>query len=171
MLEDSEITVLLMAACGAGAFFDQGGWAFPGEVRLRHYGIHRDPYAAARKTLEWFALLDVEEIMRHSDGAPSTTYVVSTASRSAGKGSTNRRSLRFSRQSSDSSAAAPDLSWPRDLRGRRLAGGRSSRTSGCGPGKRAQKYVDRSNRRRASLPTLARAASRSTGPSGQQDQD
>lgn len=68
VLEDSEITVLLMAACRAGAFFDQGGWAFPGEVRLRHYGIHRDPYAAARKTLEWFGLLDVEEIMRHSDG-------------------------------------------------------------------------------------------------------
>lgn len=68
VLEDSEIAVLLMAACGRDAFAADGGWAFPGEVRLRHYGIHRDPYAAARKTLEWFGLLDVEEVMRHSDG-------------------------------------------------------------------------------------------------------
>lgn len=68
VLEDSEITVLLMAACGTGAFVDNGRWAFPGEVRLRHYGIHRDPYAAARKTLEWFDLLDVEEVNRHDDG-------------------------------------------------------------------------------------------------------
>ena len=68
VLEDSEIAVLLMAACGAGAWNDDGLWAFPGTVRLRQYGIHRDPYSAARKTLEWFGLLDVREIDRHHDG-------------------------------------------------------------------------------------------------------
>lgn len=68
VLEDSEIAVLLMAACTAGAWFDRGRLLFPGELRLRHYGIHRDPYAAARKTLEWFGLLGVEEVDRHTDG-------------------------------------------------------------------------------------------------------
>jgi len=68
MLEDSEIAVLLMAACHEGAWPDDGLWAFRGEVRLRQYGIHRDPYSSARKTLEWFGLLDVNEIHRHPDG-------------------------------------------------------------------------------------------------------
>ncbi|MDF8263208.1 hypothetical protein [Luteipulveratus flavus] len=68
VLEDSEIAVLLMAACGAGSWIEEGLHAFPGKVRLRHYGIHRDPYSAARKTLDWFGLLDVREIGRHSDG-------------------------------------------------------------------------------------------------------
>ena len=68
VLEDSEISVLLMAACGAGAWADEGLWAFPGYVRLRHYGIHRDPFAQARKTLEWLGLLQVHEVGRHEDG-------------------------------------------------------------------------------------------------------
>jgi hypothetical protein len=68
VLEDSEIAVLLMAACTGGAWLDDGMWAFPGEVRLRHYGIHRDPYSRARKTLEWLGLLDVREVGRHEDG-------------------------------------------------------------------------------------------------------
>lgn len=71
VLSDTEIAVLLMAACGAGAWSDHtrgGRLAFSGEVRLTRYGIHRDPYAAARKTLEWFGLLDVEEVDRHLDG-------------------------------------------------------------------------------------------------------
>ncbi|SDL33755.1 hypothetical protein SAMN05428985_11513 [Nocardioides sp. YR527] len=68
VLEDSEIAVLLMAACGAGGWWDRDGQVFSGEVRLLHYGIHRAPFAAARKTLEWFGLLDVEEIDRHVDG-------------------------------------------------------------------------------------------------------
>lgn len=68
VLEDSEIAVLLMAACGTGSWVDDDLRAFPGVVRLRHYGIHRDPYSAARKTLEWFGLLDVKEIGRHEDG-------------------------------------------------------------------------------------------------------
>ncbi|MBB1033560.1 hypothetical protein G6031_04045 [Dietzia sp. CQ4] len=37
-------------------------------VRLGHYGIHRDPYSAARKTLEWFGLLEVKEVGRYEDG-------------------------------------------------------------------------------------------------------
>lgn len=68
VLEDSEIAVLLMAACGAGGWWDTDGQVFAGEVRLRHYGIHRAPFGAARKTLEWFGLLDVEEIDRFGDG-------------------------------------------------------------------------------------------------------
>lgn len=68
VLEDSEIAVLLMAACGRGSWSEDGLRAFPGAVRLRHYGIHRDPYSSARKTLEWFGLLEVEEIARHQDG-------------------------------------------------------------------------------------------------------
>ncbi|MEV0949690.1 hypothetical protein [Promicromonospora sp. NPDC050249] len=68
VLEDSEIAVLLMASCGTGSWVEDGLRAFPGAVRLRHYGIHRDPYSAARKTLEWFGLLEVKEIRRHEDG-------------------------------------------------------------------------------------------------------
>lgn len=68
LLEDSEIAVLLMAACGSGSWVEDGLQAFPGAVRLRHYGIHRDPYSAARKTLEWFGLLEVKEVRRHEDG-------------------------------------------------------------------------------------------------------
>lgn len=68
LLEDSEITVLLMAACRRGAWTEDGLYAFPGAVRLLNYGIHRDPYSRARKTLEWLGLLEVKEIGRHSDG-------------------------------------------------------------------------------------------------------
>ena len=68
LLEDSEITVLLMAACARGAWTEHGLYAFPGAVRLLNYGIHRDPYARARKTLEWLGLLEVHEIGRHADG-------------------------------------------------------------------------------------------------------
>lgn len=68
VLEDSEITVLLMAACGRGAWIEDNMLAFPGAVRLRQYGIHRDPYSRARKTLEWLGLLEVREVGRHDDG-------------------------------------------------------------------------------------------------------
>lgn len=73
VLEDSEIVVLLMVACGwwglpVSAEFDVeiGEVAIPGEDRLRYYALHRDPFASARKTLEWFGLLKVRELMRHS---------------------------------------------------------------------------------------------------------
>jgi hypothetical protein len=76
VLEDSEITLLLMVACGRGglvgindgADIRGGEIAIPAEVRLRRYGIHRDPFSAARKTLAWFGLLDVREVGRHDDG-------------------------------------------------------------------------------------------------------
>ncbi|MBO1739568.1 hypothetical protein [Leifsonia sp. TF02-11] len=68
VLEDSEIALLLMIACAKGALIDGRYVAVPGDVRLQHYGIHRDPFSKARKTLEWFGLLDVEEVGRHSDG-------------------------------------------------------------------------------------------------------
>jgi DNA-binding transcriptional ArsR family regulator len=68
VLEDSEIAVLLMAACRREAWAEGDLWVFPGSVRLRHYGIHRDPFASARKTLEWLGLLTVLEVGRHDDG-------------------------------------------------------------------------------------------------------
>lgn len=76
VLEDSEITLLLMTACGRGSLtavgddrdIAEGEVAIPGDIRLRHYGIHRDPFSSARKTLEWFGLLGVREVGRHEDG-------------------------------------------------------------------------------------------------------
>ncbi len=68
VLEDSEIAVLLMLACRKGGWVEDDFVVIPAEVRLRQYGIHRDPYSSARKTLEWFGLLDVEEEGRHKDG-------------------------------------------------------------------------------------------------------
>lgn len=76
VLEDSEITLLLMVACGRGTLTAIGEdpeirddeVAIPGETRLGHYGIHRDPFSLARKTLEWFGLMDVREMYRHRDG-------------------------------------------------------------------------------------------------------
>ncbi|WP_191089805.1 hypothetical protein [Nesterenkonia ebinurensis] len=68
LLEDSEIAVLLMAACHSGGWPEDGLWAIPGDVRLRHYGIHRDRYSVARKTLEWLGLLNVDEVNRFRSG-------------------------------------------------------------------------------------------------------
>jgi hypothetical protein len=77
VLEDSEIAVLLMVASRHHSLYAGGSEAFdlhPGEVaipawvRLRYFGIHRDPFSTARKTLEWFGLLNVREIGRHGDG-------------------------------------------------------------------------------------------------------
>lgn len=68
VLEDSEIALLLMVACGKGGFDDAGLTVIDSQIRLRHYGIHRDSFSAARKTLEWFGLLHVEEVGRHDDG-------------------------------------------------------------------------------------------------------
>ncbi|AFR31217.1 hypothetical protein [Arthrobacter sp. Rue61a] len=67
VLEDSELAVLLMVACGKGSL--AGPFvSIPAETRLLHYGIGRDPYSRARKTLELFGLLKVEEVRRHRDG-------------------------------------------------------------------------------------------------------
>ena len=68
VLEDSEIAIVLMIACGKSALRDGRFLAFEGQVRLRNYGIHRDSFSAARKTLEWFGLLEVHEVERHHDG-------------------------------------------------------------------------------------------------------
>lgn len=68
VLEDSEIALLLMVACGKGGWPEDELLVVPADVRLRHYGIHRDAYSSARKTLEWCGLLRVEEVMRHGDG-------------------------------------------------------------------------------------------------------
>ena len=68
MLEDSEIAILLMVACAKDGWRENGLLVMPPEVRLHSYGIHRDVFSSARKTLEWFGLLKVEEIGRHGDG-------------------------------------------------------------------------------------------------------
>ncbi|MFJ4030145.1 hypothetical protein ACIPWF_22750 [Paenarthrobacter sp. NPDC089989] len=76
VLEDSEVVLLLAIACRRGTLAAigedpdilPGEVAIPADVRLRRYGIHRDPFSAARKTLEWFGLLKVREIDRHGDG-------------------------------------------------------------------------------------------------------
>jgi hypothetical protein len=75
VLEDSEIAVLLMVGCGRFGLgllrdnfdLEPGEVAIPGEARLRLYGIHRDPFSAARKTLEWFGLIRVREVARHHE--------------------------------------------------------------------------------------------------------
>lgn len=69
VLEDSELTVLLMLACGRGSLYEEDGWiAIPSEERVIHYGIGRDTYSRARKTLELFGLVSVNEMGRHIDG-------------------------------------------------------------------------------------------------------
>ncbi|PRA81452.1 hypothetical protein CQ045_09560 [Microbacterium sp. MYb66] len=68
VLEDSEIALLLMVASHEGGWLEGGYAVVPAAVRLLNYGIHRDPYSTARKTLEWFGLIDVEEVGRHDDG-------------------------------------------------------------------------------------------------------
>lgn len=75
VLEDSEIVVLLMLACGRHSLqkwdvnFDiqDREVAISGEDRLLYYGIHRDRFATACKTLSWFGLIQVREIDRHPD--------------------------------------------------------------------------------------------------------
>jgi DNA-binding transcriptional ArsR family regulator len=67
-LEDSEIALILMLACGRCALRVGDMLAISGADRLRHYGIHRDLYSRARKTLQLFGVLDVEEVERHGDG-------------------------------------------------------------------------------------------------------
>lgn len=67
VLEDSELALLLMVACGMGSL--PGPFvSIPAETRLLHYGIGPDPYSRARKTLEFFGLLNVEEVNRRRDG-------------------------------------------------------------------------------------------------------
>lgn len=73
VLEDSEIAVLFMVACGQGGWHADGLTAMRADTRLLHYGIHRDAFSAARKTLEWFGLLRVDEIGRHDDGRAENT--------------------------------------------------------------------------------------------------
>lgn len=72
VLADSELVLLLMVACGYGGALgpplEPGEVAVPADIRLRHYGIHRDPFSTARKTLEYFGLLKVNEVDRYHDG-------------------------------------------------------------------------------------------------------
>lgn len=69
VLEDSELVVLLMLLCRSGGLLEtDGALAMPSGVRALNYGVGRDTYTYARKTLELFGLVDVEELGRHSDG-------------------------------------------------------------------------------------------------------
>lgn len=69
LLEDAEIALLLMVACGRGTIPADGGMvAVPGEIRLQHYGINRDSFTSAHRMLDRFGLLEVEEVGRWHDG-------------------------------------------------------------------------------------------------------
>jgi hypothetical protein len=69
VLEDSELALLMMVACGRGSEpFGAGVVTVPGDTRLLHYGIARDPFTSAHRTLEQFGLLEVEKVGRWGDG-------------------------------------------------------------------------------------------------------
>ncbi|SFV24661.1 hypothetical protein SAMN04487966_11240 [Micrococcus terreus] len=69
VLEDSEIALLLMVACGRGTLPDPEGWiAIPAGERLLNYGLSRDAFSAAHPVLKEMGLLEVQSIRRHSDG-------------------------------------------------------------------------------------------------------
>ncbi|MBL0886890.1 hypothetical protein [Myceligenerans indicum] len=68
VLEDSEIALLLMVACGIGNLEPGPQVAIPSRVRLLKYGIGRDSYSTAHPMLARFGLLEVEEIGRRDDG-------------------------------------------------------------------------------------------------------
>lgn len=68
VLEDSEIAILLMVACAKEGWWEQGMLVMPPQVRLQNYGIHRDAFSSARKTLDWFGLLEVDERGRYDNG-------------------------------------------------------------------------------------------------------
>lgn len=73
-LRDSEIQLLMMLACGIKKLpggigqVQSGEIAVPGEDRLLHYGIHRDPFSRAAANLQHFGLLEVRESERHTSG-------------------------------------------------------------------------------------------------------
>lgn len=74
ILRDSELLVLLMLANGLGRLSSGGDdvalgeIAIPGDVRLGHYGIHRDPFALAYANLERFGLIEVRAMKRYESG-------------------------------------------------------------------------------------------------------
>ncbi|MBE7324584.1 hypothetical protein IEQ44_07960 [Nocardioides sp. Y6] len=66
LLEDTEIAVLLMVACGRGSIAS-GAVAIPSDVRVLNYGIGRDRFESHR-WLERFGLITVEGVDRDIDG-------------------------------------------------------------------------------------------------------
>ncbi len=69
VLEDAEISLLMMVECGIGNLHNEasGLVAIPADTRLMCYGIARDSFAA-HKQLQRFGVLDVHEVDRHADG-------------------------------------------------------------------------------------------------------
>jgi hypothetical protein len=69
VLEDSEISLLLMVACRVGTLqLEDGAVAIPAAVRSLHYGIGRDSFGSACHMLEAAGLFHVEEVDRYADG-------------------------------------------------------------------------------------------------------
>lgn len=69
VLEDSEIALLLIVACGLGKLPDPEGWvAIPAGERLLNYGLSRDAFSSAHPVLREMRLLEVQSVGRHSDG-------------------------------------------------------------------------------------------------------
>lgn len=73
VLEDSEIAVLLMVACGLHNLPNEPMVAIPGDDRLAHYGLSRTAYMANRM-LAWLGLLQVVPVDRWMDGTRAEGY-------------------------------------------------------------------------------------------------
>lgn len=69
LLEDSELSLLLMVASGIGGLPNQGDKvAVPADIRLLHYGISRHAFGDAHVVLSKLGLLEVEEVGRNDVG-------------------------------------------------------------------------------------------------------
>ena len=67
VLEDSELALLLMTACGLGRLPGEERVAIPADIRLLHYGISRDAFSA-HHVLQHLDLLEVVGDDHYDDG-------------------------------------------------------------------------------------------------------
>ena len=67
VLEDTEIAILLMLACGRDSIGTPPQVAIPAISRVLNYGISKESFQSHR-TLERLGLIVVEEVARHDDG-------------------------------------------------------------------------------------------------------
>lgn len=73
VLEDAELAVLMMVACGQGALtnavtdLEPGEVAIPTAVRTKHYGLGKDSYSTGYPALEKLGLITVRPIDRQPD--------------------------------------------------------------------------------------------------------
>lgn len=67
VLEDTEILLILMLACGRDRLSNEDMIAIPAHVRVHNYGVNRDAFSS-HKFLERLGLVAVNEVGRHEDG-------------------------------------------------------------------------------------------------------